>query len=329
MKIYFVAQTRDGAWGGGNQFLKLLQSEWSKQGLVTRDALEADWIFVNSYQDIVPALRVKLRYPHKKVLHRLGPIFALHRRAYWRLVDRLVVSFAMHMADAVVFQSAWTKRATEGLCFKSVGSEAVIGNTVNPAFFFPEPKHITGKIKLITTSWSKNKNKGFDILEYLDNHLDFSRFDFTFVGNSPVTFKHIKQHAAIPSEELGAFLRASHIYIAPVRHDACSNGLLEALASGLPAVALNSGGNSEVVGEGGVFFEGAEDITAAIEKVAANYDTYRLAIRVPSIQEVSGKYLTLMRSANKARSSRFKALACLMRSVLTLVYVKFLDRLAA
>ena len=38
------------------------------------------------------------------------------------------------------------------------------------------------KTRLVCTSWSINKNKGFDYYKYLDDNLDFSKYSFTYMG---------------------------------------------------------------------------------------------------------------------------------------------------
>ena len=34
--------------------------------------------------------------------------------------------------------------------------------------------------------------KGFNYLSYIDKNLDFSKFEMSFIGNTPIKFKNIK-----------------------------------------------------------------------------------------------------------------------------------------
>ncbi len=96
--------------------------------------------------------------------------------------------------------------------------------------------------------------------------------------------------------ELAAPLRESDIFVSPVEDDACSNALLEGLASGLPAVALNSGGNPEIISNAGELFRNEPELLAQIDKVAGNLAFYSNRISVKSIREVAGEYVAAIGS---------------------------------
>jgi glycosyltransferase involved in cell wall biosynthesis len=72
--------------------------------------------------------------------------------------------------------------------------------------------------------------------------------------------------------------------------------LLEALACGLPAVYLRSGGHPELVGDAGIGFEAAEEVPAALARLRDQLDERRAAIRIPSLAEVADRYLDVLRS---------------------------------
>jgi glycosyltransferase involved in cell wall biosynthesis len=132
--------------------------------------------------------------------------------------------------------------------------------------------------------------RGFDLYKYLDDSLDFNRFQMTFVGNSPIEFNHIKHIKPVPSKELASILKDHDIYITASRNDPCSNSLIEALHCGLPAVARNDGGHPEIIGNAGELFENEPSVIAAIEKVANNYHDYQKQISLLSIEDIGHKY---------------------------------------
>ena len=69
------------------------------------------------------------------------------------------------------------------------------------------------------------------------------------------------------SRRLGELLRQHDLYIAASRNDPYSNALLEALASGLPALYLDEGGHGEFVGHGGLPFKNTEDVLPQLDRL--------------------------------------------------------------
>jgi len=98
----------------------------------------------------------------------------------------------------------------------------------------------------------------------------------------------------IGSDEVADLLRRHDLYVAASRDDPCSNALLEALACGLPAAYLDSGGHPELVGDAGLAFASADELPAVLERLAEEVDERRRAIRLPSISEVADRFLALL-----------------------------------
>ena len=173
----------------------------------------------------------------------------------------------------------------------------VIPNAADPKIFFPAvrfPDQNSGKLRVISASWSDNRNKGADIYEWLDSNLDFSRIEYTFVGRLSSPMKNIRVLPPMASCDLAEILRGSDVYLTASRNDPCSNSLIEALTCGLPAVYLRSGGHPEIVGEGGLGFERAEDIPALLRQMALNLGDFRNKISVARIEDVASRYLVAM-----------------------------------
>jgi len=90
-------------------------------------------------------------------------------------------------------------------------------------------------------------------------------------------------------------LRAQDVYLAPSRDDPCSNALLEGLACGLPAAFLRSGGHPELVGEGGLGFDDAEELPELFARLRRELDARRAASSVPALADVAERYLEVLR----------------------------------
>jgi len=296
MKAHILYKIKDAPFGGVNQFLKALRNEFVRRDIYEQDAEKADIILFDSFP-FNEEHKFKLLYKYKKagkvLVHRIdGPIDKY--RAAGSKVDHIIYKFNNAFADGTVFQSSWSREENikYGLSIKCF--ETIVINAPDESIFnrtnrkkFDEHQ----KIKIIATSWSKNLRKGFSVYQYLDEHLDFNRFEMTFVGNSPILFSKIRRIEPLVSSELAEELKKHDIFITASQSDPCSNSLIEAMHCGLPAVVLNDGGHPEIVNNAGEFFNSFNDVIEKIEKVAKNYNYYQNNINLPGIQKVADNYL--------------------------------------
>lgn len=293
MKLHILHNLRSGPWGGGNQFLKALQKTLESQGVYEQKAEKAEVILFNSHHQLKEVLKIKSKFPQKIFIHRLGPVFYYHRGRRWKKYDRAIIELTNKISDGVVFQSSWSLQEALKLGFDRAIPHKVIFNAPGASFFNKHAKQSfkpEEKIKLVAMSWSSNAQKGFAFYQYLDQNLDFSKYEMTFIGNSPVQFKNIKMVKPLPPEKVAQSLKQNDIFIFAARNEACSNALIEALSCGLPAVALNSASNAEIVKGGGELFQSEEDMIEKLNKVSQNY--FYLQSRIPefSIQKAAHDY---------------------------------------
>ena len=283
--------------GGGHQFLRALVGELERRGL----AVETNRIsggtracLFNSFNFDFARLRRFVR-DDCRLVHRVdGPIGVY--RGFDDGTDVRIAALNAELAHATVLQSLYSleKHAELGIQLRS---PVVITNAVDPAIFHPPDARgpVAGRpLRVIASSWSQNPRKGADVLAWLDRELDPSFATVTFVGQSPLTFERILQAGPLDSHGVARLLRDHDVYLAASRDDPCSNALLEALACGLPAAYLDSGGHPELVGEGGVPFRSAEDVPDALTSLAADLDGFRSHIRVPALPSVADSYLGVL-----------------------------------
>ena len=233
-----------------------------------------------------------------------GPISGIRNRDLE--IDKIIYQFNSYFVDGTIFQSNWSRQENYKLGLKKNKFETTITNAPDNKIF-----NIKGKIrfspkrktKLIATSWSNNWRKGFKIYKYLDENLDFNKYEMTFIGNSPISFENIKWIKPLPGEKIAKKLKQHDIFITASQKDPCSNSLIEALHCGLPAIALNDGGHPEIIKKGGELFNGKSDIIQKIDRIAKNYSSYQKFISLLLIQEVTQKYLHFTRTIFRQKQS--------------------------
>lgn len=283
--------------GGTHQFVRALRRELGRRGLRvetnTISATTQACLFIAFLFD-EKRLRTLARAGCRMV-HRVdGPVSLYRGRDDG--TDARIQRYNQEFADATIFQSHYSLKKHEEMGF-SFTSPHVIMNAADPRIF-----HSNGrlafergrKIRLISSSWSDNPNKGTDVYKWLEDHLDWDRFEYTFVGRTQMPFGRIRMVAPVDSERLADLLRQHDIYLTASRHDPCSNSLIEALSCGLPAVYLNSGGHPEIVGEAGHGFSAREEIPALLDTLVAEYEERQSRITLPALAEVCDRYLQVM-----------------------------------
>ena len=284
--------------GGGHQFLRALVSELERRGVaveLNRISRATPACLFNSFNFDFRRLR-RFARPDCRMVHRLdGPIGVY--RGFDDGTDARIAQVNGELADATGVQSQFSLEAHRELGIE-LRDPVVIANAVDPAIFHPPAARDpldARKARLIAVSWSDNPNKGAEVFAWLDENLDWERYEMSFVGRSPAAFLRIRVRGPVPSRELANELRRHDVYVAASRNDPCSNALLEALACGLPAVYLASGGHPELVGDGGLPFVSAEEVPEVLERLLGEVDDRRGAIRVPSLEQVADRYLEVLR----------------------------------
>ena len=283
--------------GGGHQFLHALAGELRRRGVVLEENRLSDGTpacLFNSFTFDEHRFR-RFARAGVRMVHRVDGPIGVYRGADDG-TDARIAGLNGAFADATVFQSRYSLERHRELGLELV-APVVIPNAPDPAVFHPpaEREALDGRpVRVVATGWSTNPNKGAAELARLDASLDPDRFELTFVGRPPVELRRATVVPPVASREVAEILRRSDLYVTASRHEACSNALLEALACGLPAAFVRSGSNAELVGEAGVGFDGAEDVTEAVELLAAELDARRAAISVPRLGEVADRYLEVL-----------------------------------
>lgn len=280
--------------GGGHQFLRAFWRQAELYGLRVennRVSRTTRACLFNSFNFSETRLR-QTRRDSVLYVHRVdGPVDVYRGRNDG--VDENIHTVNQKFADKTIFQSRYSleMHLNLGMEFKS---PIVIMNAADPQIFHARGRvafSSARKIRLIASSWSDNLNKGALVYQWLDEHLDWGRFEMTFVGRSQISFKNIRMLPAVDSFRMADLFREHDVYLTASRNDPCSNSLIEALTCGLPAIYLQSGGHPEIVNQAGAGFEAVEQIPELLDQLVEDYGLIQSRILPPSIERTSEMYL--------------------------------------
>lgn len=270
MKICINAKIIEGAWGGGNQAVKIIVEHLRRSGhTVVFSLRESDidlilMIHPNRYLGVrnfgIDEIKSYLYcHPNTLLVHRINTCD--ERRGYGN--ENEIILDANKYADYTVFISSFIKNLYIHNGFNPERPHCVILNGANEKIFTPKnraewkPK---GKLRIVTHHWSNAYTKGFDIYERLDLLLGTepfcNLFEFLFIGNTPkgLCFKHTRVISPLADDELACQLKQNHIYLTASRNEPAGMHHIEGMRCGLPVLYLNSGALPEYCAPYGIEF---------------------------------------------------------------------------
>lgn len=273
MKVYISFHFDPNSFGGGSNFLKYLRKYFKKKGNLIERVKTADIVIINSHHKVFYNLYLKFRFPNKLFIHRVDGKLSNHRsKIHW---DELIKIQNKFVSNATIYQSNWSKRLWEGELKSSIS--AVIANEADPELFKSDTqKHLSGRINLVFVSWSDNKNKGSEFLEWFVKEKENYDLNLQIIGNLEIKNKNYSR-IAVSHSEMQTLYKQSDIFLFPAKDEACSNALIEAQACGLPILALNSGGNPELILDSGETFNDVQEMISGLDKIIKNYEIYSIA----------------------------------------------------
>ena len=154
---------------------------------------------------------------------------------------------------------------------------------------------LAGKVRVAHVAFSTNPRKG--AAELYRVAAESPDVDFHLVGRYEELpdLPNLHPHGLLSHDCLPGFLRACDVLAFFSAHETCSNVLLEGLATGLPILYKDSGGNRELVGEGGsavtveTFRPALDEATAQRGKLAQL--ARERAVREFAVDRVLASYL--------------------------------------
>jgi len=270
--------------GGSYTFMRNFQDYLTQENIPWTNNLHEDYdlLFLNSWQTpFKQAYEIKQSRPTMRVIHRIDGVAQDYGR--YDGVDWLQRDVNT-LADQTIFQSHYSYDTTRTK-YKLIHQEGpIIFNPVDVERFSPIgnqydlPKKT--KPRILTISWSKNRNKGtwrLPELARLNPDLEFLHAGQTTFEASP---PNLLQLGRVAHTHLPDLMRSADIFLNLSLYDPCPNVVIEALASGLPILYMNSGGTPELVGKNaGLAITDDESFRPQCDLVLAQLDIYQANAR--------------------------------------------------
>lgn len=276
MRLLINRKVVDGAWGGGNAFVRAFRELMPLHGHTVVDSL-ADRpdliILVGPERDthtvgFSEAMIHRLKHPGCKIILRVNDCDA---RKGTQGVDSKLMSIGSQ-CDGIVFVSTWLKDYMmerwhtdiaqtaalvhrHGVTFDAdtyknnlIQIATVIHNGVDRSLFRPVPFEENNLLRVVAHHWSDNSMKGRDVYEALDRT---PGIEFTYIGRHKCNFTGRRTNVLPPltGEPLARALAANRVYVSGSLWDPGPNHVLEALSCGITTwVHRNGGGAVEFAG---------------------------------------------------------------------------------
>lgn len=240
--------------GGMYTFLANLRAWLDAKGVEhTEDpAGEFDVLFVNSWAvEAGQIKRLKKARPALRVVQRVDGA----GRDYGRQDDCDARQARVSLyCDLTIFQSNYSVVSTTEK-FKVISAPGpVIHNPVDLNRFNPDgpTMELPGELRVAAASFSLNPKKGTHLLGPLaEAHPEVT---FVLMGRAPELprLPNLVPLGHLEREAMARAMRSCQVFLHLAQNDPCPNVVTEALASGLPVLYRDSGGNPELVGDCGL-----------------------------------------------------------------------------
>jgi glycosyltransferase involved in cell wall biosynthesis len=252
MKI-FIANNSNQVLGGGFSFISNFVNNLSKDIQIVDDWKNCDIYFMPSSSMVAKSDEVEMAKDlGKKIVLRVDNI---PRNSRNRNTGTSRLFHYSQLADLVIYQSNWAKDFISKFTKKD---GPVIYNGVDQSLFYQDGEMIApdGSPQYLYSRFNRDETKRWEEAWYYFQRIFFENpnahlwivgnfadeliaYNFDFFGGAE---KRIKYLGVIDDKrELAKIYRSSDVVLIPYFNDACSNTVLEALASGCKIETCLSG----------------------------------------------------------------------------------------
>ncbi len=276
VRVAFTLDPSREAGGGSYSFARLMARHLPTFGVTVTHTpwRPCDAVLVFANVGSRPMLRFR-RWRGTRIVHRLDERIDPHEDAA-RARKHAHLLALNALADVSVFQSRFV--ATNVGPRTTAPRSIVIHNGVDTSRFAPtgSRRMLDGTPRILHASWSVGSSKRLDRLDELVRVLPSDARVYlagrhreapgTRSGDPRVTYLGPQD-----SDAMAVLMRSVDALFFPSEDDPCPNTILEAMASGLPALYHPSGGTPELVGDAGVPLTG--DLAADVDRLLTSRPT--------------------------------------------------------
>lgn len=195
--------------------------------------------------------RIHCHSKAKKHVLRVGPA-CIDTNKDWKKINRDKAR-AVKRADAIVYQSKYSRKIYRKLVCKLDKPETVILNGANPKDYEVEPYESNFKYNFLASArvWTKQKRlkdiiKSFLFADIPDSYLVVNG-DTCGVERKYQDLNNVLFLGPVNSEVLARLYRLATAMIHIVWVDACPNSVVEAQVAGCPVICTDQGGTKELL----------------------------------------------------------------------------------
>jgi glycosyltransferase involved in cell wall biosynthesis len=219
----------------------------------------------------------RLRSLHiPSVLNQNGVYYRAWYEGDWRARNQTMAAAHRH-ADHVLYQSEFCQRASARFLGERLGRSEILYNAIDTDAFAPAPSPPSPKPLLVLVTGKIDAHQIYRLEQAVEGIAAARKQGLECNLVAAGIFAPEAKMAALKAAErnaiehavmlMGPFSQAqapelyrqAHIYLTLTHQDACPSAVIEAMASGLPAVHPASGGTPELVGEAGIAIPSCED----------------------------------------------------------------------
>lgn len=276
---------------------------------------------------------LKARANGVRIVQRLNGMNWVHKqkRTGWRHflraeINNRILSTIRNMADAIIYQSDFSRNWWNRVYGESKSPNRVIYNGVDMQEFNPtgheSPPHDRYRVLMVEGNlgggYEQGLETGVNLVKLLNQRMD-KPVELMVVGNVSETLKKIMEQnlggiiwrGVVRREEIASIDRSSHLLYSADVNAACPNSVIEALACGLPVIGFDTGALPELVtGQTGEIAAYGADVwklqkpnlhglVDSAAKVMGDLESYRRAARWHAaadydIQHITDQYLEVL-----------------------------------